>query len=104
MNLTSTKTQVTECWAGDRKVPLPDLKTTDQRVRRGYSEWISHIVSTYSIDGLRLDTVRHVEKSFWKGFNTAANNTYTLGEIFDGSPGAVCDYQDSIHGVLDYPT
>jgi len=104
VKLILAKTQVTRCWAGDKKVPLPDLKTTDQRVRRGYSEWISYLISTYSIDGLRLDTARHVEKSFWKGFNTAANDMYMLGEIFDGSSETVCDYQNYIPGVLNYPT
>jgi alpha-amylase len=97
------QTQLTECWAGDQRVPLPDLKTTSERVRRGYNEWISHLITTYSIDGLRLDTVPHVEQSFWKGFVTAAGGLYMLGEVFDANTEAACEYQKYISGIMTYP-
>jgi alpha-amylase len=57
---------------------------------------------TLSVDGLRVDTVKHVQKSFWPSFNKAAG-VYSVGEIFDGNPAYTCDYQKYMDGVLNYP-
>jgi alpha-amylase len=89
---------------GDRVVSLPDLKTGDQRVRHGYGRWISALVSNYSIDGLRLDTVLQVEKSFWQDFADAAAGMYMLGEVFSPDSSMVCDYGKHLSGVMNYPT
>lgn len=94
---------MTECWVGDRVVTLPDLKTKDQRVRDEYGRWISELVSNYSIDGLRLDTVLQVEKSFWHDFTDAASGMYMLGEVFSPDSGTVCDYGNYLPGVMNYP-
>jgi alpha-amylase len=83
-------------------VTLPDLDTTRQDVKDLYSNWISNLVSTYSIDGLRVDTVKHVQKDFWPGFSQAAG-VYCVGEVFSGDPGYVCDYQNYMDGLLNYP-
>jgi len=40
---------------GDRKVPLPDVDTTNPAVVSQYGEWIAALVKEYSIDGLRID-------------------------------------------------
>lgn len=63
---------------------------------------INIILAKYglSIDGLRLDTVRNVQKSFWPGYNKAAG-VYCMGEIFDGDVDYTCPYQEVIDGVLD---
>ncbi len=69
-----------------------------------YSAWIKNIVSTYSIDGLRIDTVKNVQPGFWNasGFPTAAG-VYIVGEVDDGDPNFVCPYQYDISGTLNYP-
>lgn len=54
------------------------------------------------VDGLRVDTVKHVEKSFWPGFNSAAG-VYCVGEVFQGDPAYTCPYQNYMDGVLNYP-
>ena len=95
--------QLTECWVGGSQVPLPDLKTSDQRVRDGYSQWIESLTSNYSIDGLRLDTVLQVEKGFWSGFRSAVNDMYMVGEIFQQGVDFVCDYQNYVSGLFNYP-
>lgn len=59
--------------------------------------WQSNIV-----DGIRVDTVRHVQKDFWPGFNKAAG-VYCVGEVFDGDAGFTCPYQEVMDGVLNYP-
>ena len=89
---------------GDRIVSLPDVKTKDQRVRREYGRWISGLVSNYSIDGLRLDTVLQVEKSFWRDFTAAASGMYMVGEAFSPDIRTVCDYGRYLSGVMNYPS
>lgn len=51
---------------------------------------------TFRLDGLRVDTVKHVPKSFWTDFQTAADNgardigqsgCFLLGEIYSGEYG-----------------
>jgi hypothetical protein len=46
--------------------------------------------------------VKHIQKSFWPGFNAAAG-IYAVGEVFDGDPAYTCDYQKYIDGILNYP-
>ncbi|KAJ5358240.1 hypothetical protein N7541_005398 [Penicillium brevicompactum] len=96
------QSNVENCWLGDTTVSLPDLDTSQTSVQTIWNNWISDLVSNYSIDGLRIDTVKHVQKSFWPGFNDAAG-VYSVGEIFDGDPAYTCDYQNYLDGVLNYP-
>jgi alpha-amylase len=102
-SLTISQAQLTQCWVGGNLVPLPDLKTSSPRVRQGYNDWIKSLTSNYSIDGLRLDTVLQVEKSFWSGFRAAVNDMYMIGEIFQEGADFVCDYQNYLTGLFNYP-
>ncbi|WPJ58090.1 hypothetical protein SMAC4_08465 [Sordaria macrospora] len=95
------QTSVETCWQGSDVVSLPDLKTENDDVRKIWNDWVSKIVSTYSIDGLRIDSVKHVEKSFWPGFESAAG-VYAIGEVFQGDPAYLAPYQSYISGLLDY--
>ncbi|KAL8919066.1 MAG: hypothetical protein Q9172_005150 [Xanthocarpia lactea] len=83
-------------------VSLPDVDTNNSFVRQTYNDWISSLVSVFRIDGLRIDTVKHVEKSFWPDFKSAAG-VYTLGEVFDGDVAYTCAYQEQLDGLLNYP-
>ena len=65
---------------GDAKVALADINTEDETVVNIMKNWITDLVSNYSIDGLRLDTVKHVGKAFWPDFVKSAG-VYTLGEV-----------------------
>ncbi|KAI9368799.1 glycoside hydrolase superfamily [Aspergillus egyptiacus] len=96
--------QVERCWLGDNSVPLPDLDTTRDDVKQTLYDWVGSLVSNYSIDGLRVDTVKHVQKDFWRDFNNAAG-VYCVGEVFDGDPAYTCPYQGQgvLDGVLNYP-
>ncbi len=58
---------------------------------------------TLPVDGLRIDTVKHVEPDFWTIFNSASG-IYNVGEVADGNVDYVCPYQNSMDGVLAYPT
>lgn len=45
---------------GSDEVTLPDLATDSPKVQKIFNEWISDMVANYSIDGLRLDTAKHL--------------------------------------------
>src|SRR3954454_16827109 len=47
---------------------LPDVKTEDGNIRQLYMTWVNDLVSNYAFDGIRVDTVKHVEKDYWPGF------------------------------------
>jgi alpha-amylase len=81
---------------------LVDLKTEDSAVADVWYKWIGDLVSNYSIDGLRIDTVKHVDKAFWPDFEAAAG-VYAVGEVFNGDPTYTCAYQNVLSGVLNYP-
>ena len=83
-------------------VSLPDLNTTSPSVVDTYYSWIKSLVSIFGIDGLRIDTVKHVQPSFWSGLNAAAG-VYSVGEVLDGDPAYTCPYQQDLDGVLNYP-
>lgn len=67
-----------------------------------YSSWIRSLALVFAVDGLRIDTVKHVEKSFWPGFRSAAG-VYSIGEVLDGDINHTCSYQEELDGVLNYP-
>ncbi|KAL8936152.1 MAG: hypothetical protein Q9216_005084 [Gyalolechia sp. 2 TL-2023] len=83
-------------------VSLPDVKTTDPFVMQTYSSWIRSLTSVFAVDGLRIDTVKHVEKSFWPGFTSAAG-IYSMGEVLEGDINRMCSYQEELDGLLNYP-
>ncbi|KAK4229500.1 family 13 putative glycoside hydrolase [Podospora fimiseda] len=98
-----SQTSVEQCWQGSDTVSLPDLRTEDPYVRSVWNQWVSHIVKTYGIDGLRVDSMKHVETSFWAGFNAAAG-VYLIGEVYHGDALYVAPFQNYMDGVLDYPS
>ncbi|KAI8951091.1 alpha-amylase [Xylaria longipes] len=98
----SDSNSIIKCWLGDTTVPLPDIKTEDSGVRDTFNGWVKDFVSTYGIDGLRMDTTQHVEKDFWPGFSTAAG-CYLVGEVFNGDPAIYPDWLKYISGTMNYP-
>ncbi|KAI1130402.1 glycoside hydrolase superfamily [Nemania abortiva] len=94
----SNQTSIEYC----RIAGLPDVNTESSEIQTLYQDWISYLVSEYSFDGVRIDTVKHVGKEFWPGFSSAAG-AYTIGEVFDGDPNYVAGYADLMSGLLNYP-
>lgn len=83
-------------------VVLPDVNTTREDVRELYYAWIEALVANYSADGIRIDTVKHVEQSFWPEFNKRAG-VYAVGEVFETENVTyLCDYQNYVDAVLNY--
>ncbi|MGE5583792.1 MAG: alpha-amylase family glycosyl hydrolase [Bacillota bacterium] len=87
---------------------LPDLNQDNPEVAKyliGMAKWW---IAETGIDGYRLDTVRHVPKSFWKDFVTEIKKDYPgfymIGEVFDGRPDYLAGYQQTgIDGLINYP-
>jgi alpha-amylase len=80
---------------------LPDVNTQSSEIRTLYQTWIKWLVTEYSFDGVRIDTVKHVEKDFWKPFSDAAG-VYSIGEVFDGNPQYLAGYANTMPGLLNY--
>jgi alpha-amylase len=95
-------TSIQQCWEGDNIVSLPDLRTEDSAVASVWNKWITDLVATYNIDGLRVDSAQQVNVDFFPDFQSAAG-VYIVGEVFNGDPSYVCPYQNSMSGVLNYP-
>jgi alpha-amylase len=94
---------VEQGWIGNSKVPLPDLDTENPDVAHTFYAWISALVQNFRIDGLRIDTVKHVPKEFWPGFVRAAG-VWSVGEVLSGDPDYLGSYQPYVGGLLDYAT
>ncbi|KAM0319257.1 hypothetical protein ACHAPQ_010390 [Fusarium lateritium] len=80
---------------------LPDLNTGSAAVKKVLNDWIKWLVAEYSFDGIRIDTVKHVEKAFWPDFQKAAG-VYAVGEVWDGSPDYLAGYAKVMPGLLNY--
>lgn len=82
---------------------LPDIYTQSSDIRTLLNTWVSWLVKEYSFDGVRIDTVKHVEKDFWPGFANAIG-AYSIGEVFDGDPAYLAPYAKLMPGLLNYAT
>ena len=99
----NNQTNVEYCWLGDTTVALPDLNTESQTVIDYWYDWIPKLISNYSIDALRIDTVKHIPPTFWPGF-VDASGVYNVGEVLDGDPSYVGPYQNNAKiNPLNYP-
>jgi len=74
------QTDVEQCWLGTPTAPLIDLDTENSTNVDIMNNWVKNLVSDYGIDGLRIDTLKHVRKDFWPDFASSAG-VYTVGEV-----------------------
>jgi alpha-amylase len=92
------QTRVEQCWLGDTTVPLADLNTEDQTIVDFWYNWIANITSTYSVDGVRIDTAKHIRKDFWLGFKDSAN-MWCVGEVLANETSYVGNYTSACRAV-----
>jgi len=98
----NNKTDAEIGWLGDDVLSLPDVKTEDPQVASMYYSWIKSLVSNYSADGVRIDTVLNVNTDFFPGFNKAAG-VFCTGEVFNGDPASSCPIQEDLDSILNFP-
>lgn len=60
-----------------------------------------YLTRSFSSDGIRIDSAKHVEPSFYSGFSSAAG-VFAIGEVYNGDPAYLAPYQRYMDGVLDY--
>ncbi|KAF4120887.1 alpha-amylase, partial [Geosmithia morbida] len=93
----SNQNSIENCWIAG----LPDVNTESSDVQAVFYEWIGWLVEEYGFDGVRIDTVKHVYKEFWKPFSEASG-VYTIGEVFDGGVDYLAGYDGLLGGLLNY--
>ncbi|WP_068617689.1 family 14 glycosylhydrolase [Paenibacillus tuaregi] len=81
---------------------LDDLNQENPATAQELKNWIKWLVQETKVDGLRVDTAKHMPKWFLKDFDTAAG-TFTMGEIYDGNPSRIGDYSNYLDAVVDFP-
>ncbi|MBN2795559.1 MAG: alpha-amylase [Clostridia bacterium] len=78
---------------------LPDLNTENPAVKAYFFENALYWIKETGIDGMRLDTVRHVPQTFWNEFAYVIKSEYPdfffLGEVWKNS----VSYLDSYHQI-----
>lgn len=87
----TNQTQVEQCWLGDDKLLLADVNTENDNIVKTYNDWIKTLVANYTVDGIRIDTVKHIRKDFWPNF-ASSSGVYTIGEVLDNRTSYVADY------------
>ena len=86
-----------------RLADLPDLDDDGNSwVRSTLMAWVRDIVANFHFDGIRIDTVKHMNHGFWKDF-TASAAVYSVGECLNDDIGYVFGYLDGMDGMLNYP-
>ncbi|WVQ68066.1 uncharacterized protein L199_006272 [Kwoniella botswanensis] len=99
----SNQTNVEQCWLGDDSVALADLNTDSDTVKTYWNNWVKELVSNYTLDSVRIDTVKHVQKDFWPNFVSSAG-VFIQGEVLNGDPTYVSAYQsDAKVNPFNYP-
>ncbi|KAL6243114.1 hypothetical protein RBB50_010214 [Rhinocladiella similis] len=94
---------VEDCWLVDSQVPLlADVNTENPDIFDAIVKSVVDLVQTYSIDGIRLDTARHVPQRHLQRFQEAVN-VFVTGEVLDRQVEYVAQYQRSMDSVLNYP-
>jgi glycosidase len=76
---------------------LPDLNQDDEEVRRYLIQNTLWWLGTIGFDAVRMDTLPHVPRHFWRDWTAAIKREYPnvniLGELFDGDPALLAYFQ-----------
>ncbi|PNY81428.1 alpha-amylase family glycosyl hydrolase [Deinococcus koreensis] len=80
---------------------LPDFKQERPDVTAYLNDFIEYWRKETGIDGLRIDTMKHVPDSYWKQFFAPGGvgdpkKLWSVGEVFDGSPAYLARFMDEL--------
>lgn len=86
---------------------LPDLDQSNPEVSSYFIENALWWIEETGIDGFRLDTMRHVSKTFWEDFSQAIKSEFPdfflLGEVWDENAKTLESYhQSGIDSLTNY--
>ena len=89
---------------------LPDFDQSNPEVVTFLNNFVDYWVNEVGIDGIRMDTTKHVEDAYWRQFFAAGGpgdpaKIWTVGEIFSGDVGFLAYYLDDLDvpSVFDFP-
>lgn len=97
------QTSIENCWVVTMPAPsLPDVNSEDASIFGALVDSVVDLVSNYSIDGIRLDTAKHVPKEYLTQFQEAVG-VFVTGEALDGDSAYVSGYQGPLDSAINYP-
>lgn len=80
---------------------LPDLDQNMPWVRKYLLNWVKNLVQKYNFDGIRIDTVRHIDKDFWAEYSKASG-VFSIGEAFSGEDEYIAQYQQVMDSAMNF--
>lgn len=95
--------QVEKGWLAD----LPDFNFENKEVRQYFIDNALWWIKETNIDGIRLDTVKHVPIDYWQEFSSAIKqeypNFYLMGEVWHNQSRYLANYQQAgLDGITNY--
>jgi glycosidase len=81
---------------------LNDLAQENPETRQILLDHVAWLVTTTGVDGLRLDTAKHVPRDFLAEYTQRAG-VLVMGEVYQGDVAYVAPYTRAMSSVLDYP-
>lgn len=80
---------------------LPDFKQGLPEVTAYLNDFITFWTKQTGIDGLRMDTMKHVPDAYWRQFFAAGGpgdpkKLWTVGEVFNGDPTFLAKFMDDL--------
>jgi alpha-amylase len=94
---------IENCWLVTSPPPsLPDIDSENGDVFTAIVNSVVDIVNTYGVDGIRLDTARHIPKQYLSQFQDAVG-VFVTGEALDSRPDYVAGYQGPLASAINYP-
>ena len=98
----SSQTSVEDCWLVHDQLPLlADVNTENNLALDALVQSVAQLVQEYSIDGIRLDTARHIPKKHNAQFQESVG-IFVTGEVLDADVSYVSGYQGVIDSALNY--
>lgn len=88
---------------------LPDFDQSNPEVVKYLVDFAKWWIKNTGVDGYRIDTVKHVQKDFWKTLTNelhqyAGSNFFLLGEVLHGDIGYCSDYAyTGFDSLFDFP-
>ncbi|KXT16778.1 hypothetical protein AC579_5489 [Pseudocercospora musae] len=83
--------------------PPKTVRQKDNEVQNMFNTWISQLANNYSVDGLRIDSARHVDPGSIASLQAAAGGIHVLAEVWDGNPTSLCGYQELMTAMMNFP-
>ena len=99
----ANQSSIEDCWIVPAPPPvLLDIKSEDSTVMDAMINSVVSIVKEYDVDGIRLDTARHVPKLYLSQFQDAVG-VFVTGEALNQSAIYAVQYQGPLDSVINYP-